>query len=253
MGQQLRDPWGILIAAIFGGLAGAVAAAGGSSTVVTVLAGLAVAAAVYAVRLAVALAAGRSPRLAVPADVRPLLARAGDAAGAIALSRRLNRDAAVAALLAEAAAQARLATRRLERRALAMSTVDRMAAGGDPRRPADDHRRLAREAEELPEGPLRAEKLAAAEAAGNLADSHRRLADIRARLLAGIESAVLRLEATAAQGSVLVSMGSAREGGEPAGELTRLADEIEAVRSTLEQIEEITRELLDPAFRASGR
>jgi hypothetical protein len=277
MAQQLRDPWGILVAVLFGGLAGAVAAAGGSSTVVTVLVGFAVAAAVYGVRLAVALVAGRRSRGAVPAEVHPLLARAADAAGAIALSRRLNRDAEVAVLLSEAAAQARQATQRLERRALAMSTVDRMAAGmvagmvagmaagTDRRRLADEHQRLTREAGELPEGPLRTEKLAAAQAAGSLVDSHQRLADIRARLLASVESTVLRLEATAAQGSVLVSMGSARGDGDPAGEpdgdpdgdpgggLARLADEIEAVRSTLEQTEEITRELLGPANRSTGR
>src|SRR5262249_53152450 len=131
MGQQLRDPWGILIAVVFGGLAGAVAAAGGSSIVVPLLVGLAVAAAGYAVRLTVAWGAGRRPRGAVPAEARPLLDRAAQAARAIALSRRLNRDADVARLLSEAATQARQATQRLERRALAMSTVDKMAAGGD--------------------------------------------------------------------------------------------------------------------------
>jgi hypothetical protein len=253
MGQQLRDPWGILVAVLFGGLAGAVAAASGSSTVVIVLVGVVVAVAVYAVRLTVAMAAGRRPRGPVPAEVRPLLARAEAAAGAIALSRRLNRDASVAVLLSEAAAQARQATGRLDRRALAMSTVDRMAAGADRSRLDSERQRLTREAGELPEGPLRAEKLAAAQAAGNLADSHQRMADIRARLLASIESTVLRLEATAAQGSVLVSMGSTRGDGDPAGELARLSDEIEAVRSTLEQTEEITRLLLEPAFRATGR
>jgi hypothetical protein len=252
MGQQLRDPWGILVAIVFGGLAGAVAAAGGASTVVTVLLALAVAAAVFGVRVATALAAGRGPRAVVPADARPLLARAADTGRAIALSRRLNRDDEVGALLQRAARQARQATRQLERRAHAMSIVDRMAAGVDTWLLADDHQRLNREAGELPEGALRAEKLAAARAAGDLADSHRRLADIRARLLASIESTVLRLEATAAQGSVLVSMDSTRGHGDPPGELAQLADDIEAVRSTLEQTEQITRELLDPAFRAPG-
>src|SRR5262249_15270068 len=113
------------------------------------------------------------------------------------------------------------------------------------------HQRLTREAGELPEGPLRDDKLAGAAAARNLAESHRRLADLRTRLLASIESTVLQLEATSAQGSVLVSVGSARPDGDPAGELSRLAEEIEAVRSTLEQTEAITRELLDPALRAT--
>jgi hypothetical protein len=247
--SRLTDAPLIVAAVLLGGLAVAVAAATGVSILAVVVLGVAVGAIVYAVAAGLDRMLDRSrPGAPVPApETRRWLERAAAAAATLRRQRSAAGDPGLARLLTDAATHASTMAGRLRERASALAVVAAAAAGTERDQLRREAERLDREAAELPSGRLRAEKESAARAAAERLASYERLADIRALLLASIESSVLQLEAVAARGSVLLSMGAA--GGAEAGatDLAPLTAELAAAQETLEQTEEITRQLLGQA------
>lgn len=248
---HLTEPWGIVAAILLGGMGGAVAAAVGSSMATAALVGMAIGGSVYGIKVGLAVLLDRAragARDDVPDDARPWLARAAATVAALRDQARRTPDANAAALLTDAAARALAATDRLRRRAGALAVVDTAIAPTDIDALRSDHGRMLRALTKgPPDGALRVERQAAARALSERIAAHQRLVDMRALLLANMESTVLRLEAVTAQASVLRSLHATSETTTGLADLTSLADELDAARLGLEETEDITRQLLGEA------
>lgn len=146
-------------------------------------------------------------------------------------------------VLTDAAVQARTAAEQLSSRAAAVAVIDNATATGDPRELRADQVRLTREAELLPDGPLRQAKESSAQAVADRAAALTRLEDLRQLLLATLESLALRLEALAEHGGMLLSVQVASDAAASSLDLSPLTNELVAVQSGLDQLEELTRDM----------
>ncbi|MFI6338780.1 hypothetical protein [Streptomyces sp. NPDC050535] len=192
-------------------------------------------------------------RLEPPPDAKLWLERASAAAGRLDRHRRENTTPAVTEALTTADTFVRAAADELHARAEAVRIIDAATAGTDHEALRNDQRRLKKEAQAA-QGAMREAKEASARATGERADSLARLAELREVLMATLESTVLRLEAAAERGSLLVSLHAAGDATAPEPDLTSLEHELEAVQAGLDRLDEISRSLHDtgPAQREEG-
>ncbi|MDV5149490.1 hypothetical protein R1T08_36585 [Streptomyces sp. SBC-4] len=181
----------------------------------------------------------------VPADVRPWLTRASEAAARLDRHRRHSTDPTLGETLANASDRIRSAVDQLRARADAVGVIDATTAGTDLTALRVDEQRRRKHATALAPGPVREAKLASARAVAERLASLERLADLRALMTATVEATALRLEAAAERGSMLISLRAADEAGTRPLDLTALGDELEAVQAGLDKLDEITRTLHD--------
>ncbi|MET9088223.1 hypothetical protein ABZX77_41155 [Streptomyces sp. NPDC004237] len=184
-----------------------------------------------------------------PADARRWLDRASAAAGKLDRHRRDSADPALAEALTTAVGFVRTAADELRARAEAVRVVDAATEGTDHAALRSDQRRLEEEARAL-RGAVREAKEASARAIGERAASLERLAGLRDLLMATLESTVLRLEAAADRGSLLVSLHAAGDAALGAADLTSLEQELEAVQAGLDRLDELGRSLRDTGTAA---
>ncbi|WP_338315955.1 hypothetical protein [Streptomyces bohaiensis] len=148
---------------------------------------------------------------------------------------------ALVSVLQEATAHTRVAAEQLTERATAVTVIDRTVGDTDVRELRAEQSRLEREAATAPAGALRDAKEASARAVADRVASVVRLEELRRTLMAALESVTLRLEAVAEHGGVLLSAQIAGEAAATAMDLGPLTDELLAVQTGLEQLEELTR------------
>ncbi|WP_416985409.1 hypothetical protein [Streptomyces sp. T028] len=180
----------------------------------------------------------------VPADAQRWLERASAAAGKLDRHRRDSTAPTLTEALTTAVTFVRAAADELRARAEAVRVIDAATDGTDHRALRRNQRRLEKEAAAL-RGAVKEAKEASARAIGERAASLERLAGLREVLIATLESTVLRLEAAADRGSLLVSLHAAGDAAMGAGDLTPLEHELEAVQAGLDKLDEISRSLHD--------
>ncbi|MEV7571383.1 hypothetical protein [Streptomyces tanashiensis] len=181
----------------------------------------------------------------IPADTRPWLTRASEAAAKLDRHRRDSTDPTLTQALGNASTRIRAAADQLRVRADVVGVIDATTAGTDREALRRDERRLTKEAAAATPGPIREAKGASARAVAERLASLTRLADLRDLMTATIEATALRLEAAAERGSMLVSLRAADDAGTRPLDLTALGDELEAVQAGLDKLDEITRILQD--------
>ena len=186
-----------------------------------------------------------------PADARRWLDRASAAAGKLDRHRRDSTDPALTEALTTAVGFVRTAAEELRARAEAVRVVDAATEGTDHAALRRDQRRLEKEAGAL-RGAVREAKEASARAIGERAASLERLAGLRDLLMATLESTVLRLEAAADRGSLLVSLHAAGDAALGTADLTSLEQELEAVQAGLDRLDELSRSLHDTGTAPEG-
>ncbi|KAB1989938.1 hypothetical protein [Streptomyces triticiradicis] len=187
--------------------------------------------------------AGPAPaRAGLPPDVGRWLERASAAADRLDRHQRDSTDSTLTEALATAVTFVRAAADELRARAEAVRIIDAATAGTDPEAVRGDQRRLEQEARSR-QGALREAKEASARAAGERAASLERLAELREILMATLESTVLRLEAAAERGSLLLSLHAAGDIAASEPDLTLLEQELEAVQAGLDKLDDISRSL----------
>lgn len=245
MKRRLADPPAIVAVVLLAGLAVGVAAVGGLSPLVAAGIAIVVGGLVYGIAVVPGLIADRRQLAGSGRAWRGMLRRADKAVTQLRRHQRSTRDPELARLLSEAGTRAAAVSERLRERVRAAAAVQAMDPVANLEQLRRDRARLDREAAAQPEGRLRSEKEAAATAAAERIAAQERLVEMRDLLLAGIETATLQLEAVAARGAVLLSMGLTASGADTSGsDLDALAAELASVQQTLEQTEEITRQLL---------
>ncbi|MFI6248572.1 hypothetical protein [Streptomyces sp. NPDC051016] len=184
-----------------------------------------------------------------PADARRWLNRASNAARKLDRHRRDSADPALTEALTTAVGFVRTAAGELRARAEAVRVIDAATEGTDHAALRRDQRRLEEEAGAL-RGAVREAKEASARAIGERAASLERLAGLRDLLMATLESTVLRLEAAADRGSLLVSLHAAGDAAMRAADLTFLEHELEAVQAGLDRLDELGRSVHDTGTAA---
>jgi hypothetical protein len=199
---------------------------------------------------------GRGPAAAPtpppPEDAARWLARASAAADRLETQRSGSSSDDLAPTLATAALSVRAAATQLAAAAEAIRVIDTSTAPADHKVLRRDQRRLEKEAQALGEGPLRRAKEDAARAAGERATTLQRMSDLRSLLLTTMEATVLRLEAAAERGAMLLSLQAATDASAAPPDLTRLDDELQAVQAGLDKLDEITRSLGDTGEEAGA-
>ncbi|WP_182607837.1 hypothetical protein, partial [Streptomyces alkaliphilus] len=191
----------------------------------------------------------RRAEVIAPPETEQWLRRARRAADRLDAHRELaaRRDGsdALANLLSDSAAHARVAADQLVRRAEAVTAIDTTVADGpEARELRGEHLRLTREIESLPEGPIRRAKETSARAVADRAASRERLEELRGVLMAELESLALHLETAAEHGGALLSLRTAGDLAASTLDLTPLTAELEAVREGLDRMDSLTRDLL---------
>lgn len=252
--QQMTEPWGILTAALLGGLGGAVTAALGPAVLLGLPVGAAIAATVYGVKVGLGALTDRGTPARPPATALPEPPRGSQADGWLRRARAAllmlqqqtnsppdpvlrsqvddvdDRAAAVVEDLRRLGGQVTIVEQ-------AMNRVD--AAG--LQRAAQRLRQEARGSS----GALHDEKQRAVRAVEDQLAVYERLAGVRQGQLARMESAVLGLEGLAARLAELLALHLSTDtpGGATAsiGELT---DEIDGLRAGLAETEELSRKVL---------
>jgi hypothetical protein len=243
LGREIRDPWGLVLAGVAGGLGWAVG--------VPALAAAGIGAAVYGAKVLSGAVVNRRPALPGHPTIR---------------------SGSPEALWARRAEQAVRTLRRLGTSAPPGPVADRVATvGGEAERTLDDVRRLAAQASGLTDAldHVDADRLygeanrlstelrhaTSEEIGGEIRrslDSVRAQLDVRirleqaaAKLQARIEAVVLGLEGLVARLVEVLTMIEAQSPVEGAAQVDALAEELEALRSGLEETEDLSRRALN--------
>lgn len=264
--EQLTEPWGIVTAVVLGGLGGAVTAALAPAAVVAVPVGLAIAGAVYGVRVGAGALAERShPPLRRPAPtglpVPPRnspadrwLRRAVAAVTALHQQTESPTDPVLRDQIADTDDRAAAAVDDLRRLAGQVTLVEQTMAGMDSDRLARDAGVLRRELSGAPEGWLREEKQRSLRALTDQIEVADRLAAARETQLARMQTTVLGLEGLVARMAELLAMHATSDTTvDTTTRLGGLSDELDALRAGLAETEAISRQVLARGAEAPPR
>lgn len=242
LSDELRDPWGLLVAGVSGGMAWALLPLGAAALPV----GLGVGAAVLGVKAVSGVLLDRGP---APAR-RP--ARGSAAAGWLARA-----EAAVEALeqlapgapavlgvgrAVEEAAATRDAVARLGARSIDLDDALRRVDGAALEQEAEDLRRAA---DRAPSEAVAADLRRSAAAVADRLAVRDRMRDARTTLLTRMQAAALGLESLVARLSELVLLTATADGvGDPAARAAELAGELEGLRAGLAEAEALSKGVL---------
>jgi hypothetical protein len=258
--EQLTEPWGIVTAGLLGGLGGAVTAALAPVAVIGLPVGLAIAGAVYGVKVGIGVLTDRAgapprtpdlpePRRGGPADTWLRRARAA----VLTLHRQTESpaDPVLRAQIGDVDDQAAAALADLARFAGQVTLIEQTESRINVGRLRQEHGALQRGMQGLPPGQLRDERERALRAVGDQLDVARRLAQARETLLAKMQSAVLGLEGLVARMAELLALHATTEGASlTAARVSELAGDLEGMRAGLAEAEQVSRSALAP--RISG-
>jgi hypothetical protein len=245
--EQLTEPWGIVTATLLGGLGAAVTAAVATPAVLALPVGLAIAGAVYGVRVGLGALGDRSsspaPRpdpalAALPQPVRGgaawgWLRRAELAVTTLHRQTESPTDPVLRVQIGDVDDQAAGALTDLRRFAGQVTLIEQTMSGIDGRRLEQEYGSIKRGLNGVPPGPLREEQERALRAVGDQRDVARRLAGARDTLLARMQSAVLELEGLVARMAELLALHATTSGGDvTAGRVAELTNDLEGVGVT---------------------
>jgi len=250
--DELKDPWGWLVAGVSGGLGWAVLAAPLGPVAIPV--GAAIGAVVLGSK--VALGALRSPseqpkkrrdRLPEAPGHSPqgqLVARARAAAKQIHALADRPADPGLRAELAQVDEEADVVLEALRELAGRVTLVDGALQSANPAQVGRESARLRALVASEVDPQIRAERQRALEAVNAQSESLVRLARLRETLLARAQTAAVDMEGLAARTGELVAMGTSAFEGDPAGQiLADLTMSLESVRTGLAEADEVSRGL----------
>lgn len=250
--EELKDPWGWLVAGVSGGLGWAVLAAPLGPAAVPV--GLAIGAVVLGSKVAVG--AMRSPgeqptrrrdRLPEAPSHSPqgqFVQRARTAARHIHALADRPADPGLRAEVAEVDREAGTVVEALRELAGRVTVVDGALAAANPAHVQQEQARLQSLLAAETDPQIRVERQRALESVTAQAESLSRLGRLREKLLARAQTAALDLEGLAARTGELVAVGTSAYDGDPAGQiLADLTMSLESVRTGLAEAEEASRGL----------
>ena len=250
--DELKDPWGWLVAGISGGLGWAVLAAPLGPAAVVVGAGIG------AIVLGSKVTLGsmrhqekeqrrdrlpEAPRQSVQGQ---FVRRAQTAAQQIHALADRPADPGLRAEVSQVDEQAGTVVEALRELAGRVTLVDQTLAGANPVAVQQEAARIASLVQAETDPQMRAEQQRALDAVNGQAQSLARLARLRDRLLARAQTAAVDLESLAARTSELVAVGTSAYDGDPASQiLADLTMSLESVRTGLAEAEEVSRGLPD--------
>lgn len=255
--QELTEPWGIVTAAVLGGLGGAVTAALAPAAIVALPVGVGIAAAVYGVKVAMGTVADRGAARgqlrAAPDLPRPVPGGAADGwlRHAEAALRSLHdltespRDPVLRVQIGDVDDDAAATVVDLTRIAGQVTLIEQAATRINPgplRRQRDS---IEQALGDLPAGPLREERERALHAVTDQLAVYDRLLSARERLLARMQSTALGLDGLVARLSEVLAMHATADSGIGVGPtITALSDDLDGLRAGLAESEELSRRVL---------
>lgn len=248
--EELKDPWGWLVAGVSGGLGWAVLAAplgpaaiGVGAAIGVVVLGSKVA--LGSMRSSSAQPRERRDRLPeAPADSPQgqFVQRARAAAAQIAHLADRPADPGLRAELAQVDDEAGTVVQTLRELAGRVTLVDGALRSAQPDQVRQEEGRLRASLAAETDPQLRAERQRALDAVTAQSESLARLARLRETLLARAQTAALDMEGLAARTGELVAMGTSAFEGDPAGQiLADLTMSLESVREGLAEADEVSR------------
>ncbi len=249
--EELKDPWGWLVAGITGGLGWAVLAAPLGPAAIAVGAGIG------AVVLGTKVGLGAMRHSKPDAERRDRLPeapsrsvqgqfvrRARTAAEQIHALADRPADPGLRAEVAQVDEQAGSVVEALRELAGRVTLVDQTLASANPQAVQQEASHLASLIQVESDPQLREERRRALDAVSAQAESLARLIKLRERLLARAQTAAVDLESLAARTGELVAVGTSAYDGDPAGQiLADLTMSLESVRTGLAEAEEVSRGL----------
>jgi hypothetical protein len=250
--DELKDPWGWLVAGVSGGLGWAVLAAPLGPAAVGV--GAAIGAAVLGSKVAVGAMQSRGERPARRRDRLPeapadspqgqLVQRARSAAKRIHTLADRPADPGLRAEVAQVDDEAGTVVAALRELAGRVTLVDNALESANPTQLSRDAQRLGSLVAEETDPQMRAERQRALDAVSAQSEALTRLARLREKLLARAHTATVDLEGLASRTGELVAMGTSAFDGDPAARiLADLTMSLESVRTGLAEAEEASRGL----------
>jgi hypothetical protein len=257
--EQLTEPWGIVTAGLLGGLGGAVTAALAPVALVGVPVGLAIAGAVYGVKVGIGVltdrpsgpaGAARTGTAGLPQPPRGSAAdrwlrRARAAVETLHHQTESPSDPTLRGQINDVDDQAAGALNDLARFAGQVTLVEQTMGRIDRARLERDRYALAGALRGLPQGPLREEQERALRAVDDQLEVDRRLAAARETLLARMQSAVLGLEGLVARMAELLALHATTEGASlTATRVAELTNDLEGMRAGLAEAEKVSRTAL---------
>lgn len=250
--EELKDPWGWLVAGISGGLGWAVLAAPLGPAAIAV--GVAIGAVVLGSKVALGSVRhqeepqrrDRLPEAPARSVQGQFVRRAQAAAGQIHALADRPADPGLRAEVGQVDEQAGTVVEALRELAGRVTLVDQALSGADPAAVQQEAARLAFQVQAETDPQIRAEQQRALDAVNSQSQSLARLLKLRERLLARAQTAAVDLESLAARTGELVAVGTSAYDGDPAGQiLADLTMSLESVRTGLAEAEEVSRGLPD--------
>jgi hypothetical protein len=248
LSQEARDPWGLVIGALAGGLGWAVGLAPPLAA--------AVGGAVYAVKVGSGWLVNREPatyalpirRSSVEYD---LVRRADSAVRSFAQLTSSIRPGPVADRARAMLGQAQRTLDDVRRLAGQASSIAGALGEVDAGRLVSERDRLSTAASQVEDPEVRAELARSLESIGAQLDVWSRLQQAGAKLMARIEAVVIGLEGLRARLAEILTMVEAQSPTEGAERVGGLAEELDALRAGLEETEDLSRRALR-AYQGEG-
>jgi hypothetical protein len=255
--HQLTEPWGIVTAALLGGLGGAVTAALAPAAVVAVPVGVGIAAVVYGVKVTVGALAERGPGRQEPGGAgdlpTPVPGGAADgwlrhAEAAVRALRQLTespRDPVIRDQIGDVDDHAAATLVDVRRIAGQVTLIEQAATRMSPGGLHGQHAAIEKALRGLPPGPLREERERALRAVADQLAIYRRLTEAREMLLARMQSTALGLDGLVARLSEVLALYATADGGARVGfSIGELNDDLDGLRAGLAESEELSRRVL---------
>ncbi len=247
--DELRDPWGWLLAGVAGGVGWAAIAAAAGPVALPV--GLGIGAAVLGTKVALGSRGRHTPkprgRLPEPppgSEQYRLLNRAAAAHHRVRTLAESPADEWVAGHIGGFDTEAQTVADRLAELAGRVTVVDNSLIAAQPDVLAADRARIAAEIAGESDPSLRAERELTLRAVDSQAQAVERLVRLRERLLSRMRTAVLGLEGLGARMGELVALGSDPVSHDRATEvISDLTGELETVRSGLNEAESLSQQI----------
>lgn len=248
--EELKDPWGWLVAGVSGGLGWAVLAAPLGPVAIGV--GAAIGAVVLGSKVAVGAMRGsaaapprrrdRLPEAPRHSSQGDLVRRARQAAQQIHALADRPADPTLRAELTQVDAEAGTVVEALRELAGRVTLVDEALRAAQPEQVRQETQRLQVAVSQEQDPQLRAERQRALDAVMAQSRSLARLVRLRETLLARAQTAAVDLEGLASRTGELVAMGTTAFEGDPAAQiLADLTMSLESVREGLAEADEISR------------
>jgi hypothetical protein len=255
--RQLTEPWGIVTAALLGGLGGAVTAALAPAALAALPVGIGIAAVVYGVKVTVGTLAERGTAGVArpgPADL-PAPVPGGKADGwlrraeaAVRDLRQLTespRDPVLRDQIGDVDDHAAATVVDVRRIAGQVTLIEQAANRLNPGALRGQHDTIEQSLRGLPEGLLRDERQRALAAVADQLAVYRRLMEAREMLLARMQSTALGLDGLVARLSEVLALYATADGGAQVGfGIAELNDDLDGLRAGLAESEELSRRVL---------